>query len=86
MFKPTVTGPSSAQFRELERQIRERAEGALLRASHTGGRIAVGRVKRAMSSAGLGRLGSGKSDLGASDLRSAPRRRGAVHPAADSTA
>ncbi|BAI95838.1 hypothetical protein Sj15T_01770 [Sphingobium sp. TA15] len=58
MFKPTVTGPSPAQFRELERQIREKAESALLKASHQGGKIAVGRIQGAMARAGLGRLGN----------------------------
>jgi hypothetical protein len=58
MFKPTVTGPSSSQFRELERQIREKAERALLEASHEAGRRATGRIRNAMSGAGLGRLGN----------------------------
>ena len=58
MFKPTITGPSSAPFRELERQIREKAENALLRASHQAGRIATPRIRQAMSGAGLGRLGN----------------------------
>lgn len=58
MFKPTVTGPSSSQFRELERQIREKAERALLDASHEAGRRATSQIRNAMSRAGLGRLGN----------------------------
>lgn len=57
MFKPSVTGPSSSHFRELERQIREKAERALLAASHDAGRLATSRIRDAMSGAGLGRLG-----------------------------
>lgn len=58
MFKPTITGPSQSQFRELERQIRAKAEAALLEASHRAGRIATSRIRQAMSGAGLGRLGN----------------------------
>ncbi len=58
MFKPTVTGPSSSHFRELERQIRDKAERALLEASHEAGRRASSGIRAAMSRAGLGRLGN----------------------------
>lgn len=57
MFRSTVTGPSSSHFRELERQIREKAENALLAASHDAGRMAKERIQDAMARAGLGRLG-----------------------------
>lgn len=58
MFKPTVTGPSSGPFRELERQIREMAERAILQASHEAGLKATTRIRAAMTGAGLGRLGN----------------------------
>ncbi|PSO12613.1 MULTISPECIES: hypothetical protein [unclassified Sphingobium] len=58
MFKPTIAGPSSKLYRELEQSIRQKAEQALLQASHEAGRIASSRIKRAMSGAGLGRLGN----------------------------
>lgn len=57
MFKPSVTGPSSSHFQELERQIRDKAERALLAASHEAGQMATTRIRSAMAGAGLGRLG-----------------------------
>lgn len=56
MLKPTIAGPSSSLFRELERSIRAKAEQALLVASHKAGNIATTRIKVAMGAAGLGRL------------------------------
>lgn len=58
MFKPTIAGPSSKLYRDLERSIRQKAEQALLQSSHEAGRIASSRIKRAMGAAGLGRLGN----------------------------
>lgn len=58
MFNSAVTGPTSAHFKELERQIREKAERAILEASHEAGRKATSQIRNAMSRAGLGRLGN----------------------------
>lgn len=58
MFKPTITGPLSSHFRELERQIREQAEQAILRTSHRAGQLGAARLRTAMGAAGLGRLGN----------------------------
>lgn len=73
MFKPTIAGPSRALFRDLEKQIRDKAERALLDASHQAGRTATTRIRQAMTGAGLGRLGN------AIDATSDPDKGGRLH-------
>lgn len=77
MFKSTITGPSPALFREFEQALRRKMEAAALEASHQAGRMASTRIKRAMSSAGLGRLGNAVASTSDLEKNGRVHRRGA---------